>query len=158
MALMQLNMFGPPEDVENCDTNRGRCDDKPVPWERENLWPKDLVACLGVDLLEELYGDIPRFTRLHVKQVCRRLKCDSNLVYEHLQMGSLDGTEIGADGAERGTWRVYRYSLVSFLFNREFRDGRSRGDVSLSPNDLDRIERAVAARNQNRQKKGKIQW
>lgn len=154
MTLQQLNMFGPPEDVDNYGPRRGRCDDQPVPWERENLWPADLARDLGQDLLEKLYGDIPRKTRLHVREVCRRLVCDSNHVYNLIDVGALDAADIGA-GSSKAEWRVYRYSVVRFLFNREFRDGRTRADVT--PAEFERIEAAIAAKTQNR-KKEKNLW
>jgi len=149
----QLNMFGPPEAVSSYPENRrGRCDDAPVPCERENLWPADLVRILGADLLERLYGDIPRRTRLYTLEVCRRLRCDSNTVYRHLEQGSLDGTDISTPDATKAEWRTYRYSLVSLLFNREFRDQRTRAD--LAADDLSRIEAACAARRKKRNPRG----
>lgn len=146
-VALQLNFFGPPEPIDSYSKRRGRCDDAPVACERENLWPSDLAQILGRELLEKLYGDIPRRTRLYVKEVCRRMRCDSNHIYELIQVGSLDATDIGSPDASRAEWRVYRYSLVSFFFNREFRDGATRAD--LSDSELDRIETAVSARRKN---------
>lgn len=140
-AALQLNMFGPPEPVSSYPESRlGRCDDAPVACERENLWPSDLAATLGTDLLERLYGDVPRRTRLYVREVCRRLRCDSQHVYD-LIGASLDATDIGTPGSSRHEWRVYRYSLVTFLFNRDFRDGQTR--CNLPAGDMQRVENAV---------------
>jgi len=149
--IFQLNMFGPPEDVANYSKTRGRMDDAPVPYERENLWPSDLAQHLGEALLIKLYGDIPRHTRLTVKEVCRRIRCDSNHIYALIDAGSLDALDMGSEDASRSEWRVYRYSLVSFMFNREFRDGKTRADLSMD--DLLKIDRAVMARSKNNPKR-----
>lgn len=143
-VAMQLNFFGPPEPIDSYSKRRGRCDDAPVPCERENLWPADLARILGIPLLEKLYGDVPRRTRLYVKEVCRRLRCDSNHIYELIQVGSLDATDIASPDASRAEWRIYRYALVSFLFNREFRDGATRAEVT--DDELNRIDAAITAR------------
>ena len=54
-----------------------------------------------------------------LEQVCRRLACDSNTVYRLIDAGELDAVNIGA-GSQNATWRIYRYSLIWFLFRREF--------------------------------------
>ncbi len=118
MGLEQTNMFGAPEPIGNLP-ERGRRDWAPAPWERENLWPKRLADAAGPQALEALWGDVPRLTRLQTEQVCRRLACDSNTVYRLIEAGELDAVNIGA-GAQNATWRVYRYSLIWFLFRREF--------------------------------------
>jgi len=118
MGLEQTNMFGPPEPAGNLP-ERGRRDWAPAPWERENLWPKRLAEAAGADACEALWGDVPRLTRLQTEQVCRRLACDSNTVYRLIEGGELDAVNIGA-GSQNATWRVYRYSLIWFLFRREF--------------------------------------
>jgi hypothetical protein len=141
--LEQLNMFGPPEPVTSYPAGMsGRHDDAPCASERELLWPSDLVRLLGKDLLERLYGDLPFRTRLHVREVCRRLRCDSQHVYNLHAEGSLDAVDIATPAASRAEWRFYRYSVVRFLFAREFRDNATR--ASLPKVDLDRIAAAVA--------------
>lgn len=118
--VMQGDLFGPPEIVaESYRHARGRQDDKPAPWERQLLWPAELAAMLGADALETLYGDVPRRTRLSVKEVCRILRCDSNHVYRLIDCGSLDAADIANPASSRPLYRVYRYSVVKFLFNRE---------------------------------------
>lgn len=152
---LQYTIWGDPEPVESyAHKKRGRHDDRPVPCERENLWPSDLVKFLGVPLLEKLYGDIPRRSRLLVREVCRRLRCDSNLVYNRIKEGSLDGVNIGADDAAMAEWRVYRYSLVSWLFNREYRDDSTRAADHLTGEEQDRIFNAIQHRIQKRRGNG----
>jgi hypothetical protein len=56
--MEQLNMFGPPEQVDTTSI-RGRCDWEPVPWERENLWPSKLVAAVGADTCQRQGCDSP---------------------------------------------------------------------------------------------------
>ena len=141
VRMLQTNMFGPPEDPADMDEQGRIRDDAPVAAERELLWPSDLVQLLGVDLLERLYGDIPRRTRLFVREVCRRLRCDSQHVYNLHDCGSLDAVDIASPDAGRAEWRFYRYSLVRWLFRREFRSGGGRAD--LPDADMDRIGRAL---------------
>jgi excisionase family DNA binding protein len=129
-GLEQTNLFGPPEDVGNLP-DRGRRDWAPAPWERENLWPKRLVDAIGVAPCEALWGDVPRLTRLQTEQVCRRLACDSNTVYRLIEGGELDAVNIGA-GSQNATWRVYRYSLIWFLFRREFLGGADTRSAALA--------------------------
>ena len=121
MAIEQTNMFGPPEPVDR-KVMRGRCDWAPEPWERENLWPARLAAAVGPEVCETMWGDVPRMTRLRVDQVCRRLASDSMTVYRLIEQGEFDVVNIGA-GHEKPTWRIYRYSLIWFLFRREFLEG-----------------------------------
>lgn len=130
MAMEQLTFFGVPEAVDTREM-RGRCDWKPVPWERENLWPARLERAIGRDACETLWGDVPRITRLRVDQVCRRLACDSTTVYRLIEQGELDAVNIGA-GCEKPTWRIYRYSLIWFLFRREFLDGVDTRPAALA--------------------------
>lgn len=121
MSVEQLNMFGAAERVDK-NKIRGRCDWAPAPWERENLWPARLVDALGSEVCEILWGDVPRHTRLQVDQICRRLNVDSNTVYRLIEQGEFDAVNVGA-GTVNPSWRIYRYSLVWFLFRREFVDG-----------------------------------
>jgi len=121
MAIEQLNMFGAAEVVDR-EKVRGRCDWAPEPWERENLWPKRLADAVGADACELLWGDVPRMTRLQVEQVCRRLAVDSNTVYRLIEQGEFDAVNVGA-GTMNPLYRVYRYSVIWFLFRREFLDG-----------------------------------
>lgn len=120
-TMMQMTIFGPPEAVDT-ERVRGRCDWAPAPWERENLWPARLVDALGADVCEILWGDVPRHTRLQVEQVCRRLNVDSNTVYRLIEQGEFDAANVGA-GSVNPMYRIYRYSLVWFLFRREFVQG-----------------------------------
>lgn len=130
MAVEQMCMFGEPERVD-AERLRGRCDWKPEPWERENLWPKRLAEAAGVEACETLWGDVPRMTRLQTEQVCRRLACDSNTVYRLIERGELDAVNVGA-GEVNPSWRVYRYSLVWFLFRREFLEGAETRPAALA--------------------------
>lgn len=136
MSNLQYNMFGPPEAVEALPPERRLADDAPVPSEREMLWPSDLLTLLGADLLERLYGDLPRRTKLKVLEICRRLRCGDSHVYELIQAGSLDATNISHPKAETPYYRIYRYSLVRWLFIREFVLLQTR--AALPPADLDR--------------------
>lgn len=131
MAVVeQMTIFGVPERID-VEKRRGRCDWAPAPWERENLWPARLVAEVGQDICEVLWGDVPRMTRLQVEQVCRRLCCDSNTVYRLIEGGEFDAVNIGA-GTEKPTYRIYRYSLVWFLFRREFVEGADTRPAMLA--------------------------
>jgi hypothetical protein len=150
---MQLTLFGAPEPLASYGREvRGRGDDLPVPSERERLWPDALLAemqALGLDpeqataILERLYGDVPRRTRLKLDEVCRRLRCDRMLVLRHIhETGELAAINVGS-GDVLPTWRVYRTSLVFFLARREFGEGvSSRTDVRQR--DADLMTRAVA--------------
>lgn len=118
--MQQLNMFGPPEDVANLSERDRLRDDAPCPAERQLLWPADLCETLGPDLLERLYGSIPRRTRLRIDEVCRELRCSGEHVRRLYQAGSIDHTDIRHPEAVEVATRIYRYSLVRFLFVREF--------------------------------------
>jgi excisionase family DNA binding protein len=83
------------------------------------------VAAVGADTCETLWGDVPRHTRLSVEQVCRRLLCDGNTIYRLIEQGELDTVNVGA-GSKNPMWRVYRYSLVWFLFRREWMENDTR--------------------------------
>ena len=130
MAIEQLNMFGAAEAVDT-GRARGRCDWAPEPWERENLWPKRLADAVGPETCEVLWGDVPRMTRLMVEQVCRRLACDSNTVYRLIEQGEFDAVNVGA-GVSNPAYRIYRYSVVWFLFRREFLDGADTRPAMLA--------------------------
>lgn len=130
----QLLLFGGSEKIENIAEERRYCDDSPVPCERELLWPTPHAEILGVPLLERLYGDIPRRTRLTVKEICRRLRCGHSLVYTLIEAGSLDALDCRHPSASENYYTIYRYSLVRFLFSREFVEGCSR--AGLPPDDM----------------------
>lgn len=144
----QLNMFGAPEPADSYPA-RGRGDDLPVACEREVLWPSRLVAGLcqapadSVALLERLYGDIPRRTRLRVDEVCRRLRVDSNVVYRLIEGGDLSALDASA-GEQKAHYMIYRTSLVLFLFKREFWAPAVPTRTDLDTDDLARIEKLVA--------------
>jgi excisionase family DNA binding protein len=151
MSLQQTNLFGPPEPATSYpDRDRGRGDDLPVACERELLWPSWLVDLLAVEIgaesaaaaLERLYGDIPRRTRLTVQECCRRLRCDSNMIYRHIESGELPAVDVSTGTGARPEWRIYRAGLVSFLVRREFGPACSRADIS--PREAEQIARAVA--------------
>lgn len=141
MALLQDNMFGPPEDVQNLPASARMRDDAPVPSEREMLWPSDLAELLGPELLERLYGDLPRRTRLTVKEVCRRTRWAHSHVYELIAAGSLDAIDGRHPSATQPYYAIYRYSVVRWLFIREFILNPTR--ANLPPADLDRCVAAA---------------
>ena len=149
---MQLTLFGDPEPVGSYGRDlRGRGDDLPAPCERELLWPACLVEALTSDgathdeaaaLLERLYGDLPRRTRLRTDEVCRRLRCDSNVVYRHRESGDLPAVDVSAGTGIQPEWRFYRAGLVLFLASREFGPVPTRTDAARD--DAQRLSRAVA--------------
>lgn len=148
-TLMQHMLFGPPEPADSYPAGR-RGDDLPVPCERELLWPSRLVSGLHPDpaqavaLLERLYGDLPRRTRLRVGEVCRRLRVDSDAVYRLIkEKGELSAADVSAGDGENAHYAVYRTSLVLFLFKREFWLPAVPTRTDLDRADMDRIERFV---------------
>ena len=143
----QGNLFGPPEAV-GADEEGRRRDDAPVPCERELLWPADLARDLGPELLERLYGDIPRRTRLNMPEVCRRLRCAHTHVYDLIACGSLDATDDSVPTAQRPNYGIYRYSLVSWLFHREFVARQTR--CGMPSEDLERCLAAAERRRRER--------
>jgi hypothetical protein len=148
--LLQLNMFGPPEPVSPTDPAAAR-DDAPVPTERELLWPIEHAAILGPNLLERLYGDIPRRTRLTVHEICRRLRCGHSHVYELVGARALDATDYRHPEAGQQALAIYRYSLVRLLFHREFVADELR--TNLPHEDLDKcFQLAQALRNRTTRK------
>lgn len=150
--IMQTNLFGPPEPVASYGREqRGRGYDLPVASERELLWPACLIEALTEDglaheeaagVLERLYGDIPRRTRLRMDEICRRLRCDSNTVYRHRESGELPAVDVSAGAGQVAEWRFYRAGLVLFLAAREFGPVPTRTDASRE--DSQRLSRAVA--------------
>jgi hypothetical protein len=142
--LLQLNMFGPAEAIRPDAPGAAR-DDAPVPCERELLWPAEHAAILGPNLLDRLYGDIPRRTRLSVPEICRRLRCGHSHVYELVSARSLDATDYRHPDAGQRALAIYRYSLVRFLFWREFVCEEMRTNLPFE--DLDKcVELANALR------------
>lgn len=127
-TIEQLNMFGPPEKVSDKDPRR-YADDAPVPCERELLWPTPHVEALGVDLLERLYGDLPRRTRLTVPELCRRFRRGHTHVYDLIESGALDALDDRHPESSQNAYTVYRYSVVRFLFNREFIENATRAGL-----------------------------
>jgi hypothetical protein len=119
MSRLQLDMFGPPESVESSHRSTVR-DDAPVPCERQLLWPADLTEMLGPELLEMLYGNVIRRTRLRTDEVCRELRVDQDHVRRLIAAGSLDATDIRHPDSITHQYRIYRYSLIRWLFNRDF--------------------------------------
>lgn len=140
-AAFQLNMFGPPEAIDALDPQARLRDDAPVPCERELLWPHPHADILGPELLERLYGDIPRRTRLTVWEVCRRIRCGHSHVYNLIECGSLDATDTRHPDAIRPSYAIYRASLVRFLFSREFLQDATRAGLSAA--DMQRIDQLV---------------
>jgi len=103
------------------------------------LWPAPHAEALGPDLLERLYGDVQRRTRLTVMEVCRCLRCGHSHVYNLVEAGSLDALDARHPAATQNCWMIYRYSIVRFLFNREFVENCTRGN--MPPEDLARCLR-----------------
>ena len=141
MSAMQFNMFGPPEPVESYPEGRRFADDAPVPSERELLWPADLAELLGTDLLERLYGDIPRRTLLTRGEVCRRGRIQHTQFHTLIHEGSLDAVDMSAQSSSQPYYRVYRYSLVRLRFAREFVSAQTRCNIPTA--DLDACIRAA---------------
>jgi hypothetical protein len=150
--MEQALLFGGTEPTASYGSNvRGRGDDIPVACERELLWPACLMDALAADglsveaataLMERLYGDVPRRTRLKIGEVCRRLRCDRNTVHRHIyDTHELAAVDVGT-GNEMPTWRVYRASLVLFLVRREFGPEYTRTDAQTD--DALRMSRAIA--------------
>jgi hypothetical protein len=150
--MEQALLFGGTEPATSYGSNvRGRGDDIPVACERELLWPACLMDALAADglsveaataLMERLYGDVPRRTRLKIGEVCRRLRCDRNTVHRHIyDTHELAAVDVGT-GNEMPTWRVYRASLVLFLVRREFGPEYTRTDAQAD--DALRMSRAIA--------------
>jgi hypothetical protein len=150
--MEQALLFGGTEPATSYGSNvRGRGDDIPVACERELLWPACLMDALATDglsaeaataLMERLYGDVPRRTRLKIGEVCRRLRCDRNTVHRHIyDTHELAAVDVGT-GNEMPTWRVYRASLVLFLVRREFGPEYTRTDAQTD--DALRMSRAIA--------------
>lgn len=150
--MQQLNMFGPPEDVRHLSARAQLRDDKPVPSERQLLWPSDLVEPLGLDLLERLYGSVTRRTRLRLDEVCRELRVDSEHVRRLILAGSLDATDIRHPDATEFAYRVYRYSIIRWLFIREFVTAESPR-CNLPEEDLQRCMAAADEMNRNNKKR-----
>lgn len=160
--LLQTTLFGAPEPVTSYPSSkdlRGRGDDMPVACERELLWPACLVAALvaedldeaaAVALLERLYGDVPRRTRLKIDECTRRLRCDRMTVHRHInETRELSAIDIGS-GEQLPAWRVYRASFILFLVRREFGGDYTRTDAR--PEDAETISRAVVrVRKQHKQ-------
>ena len=150
--MLQLNMFGPPEDVANLSDRDRLRDDAPIcPAERQLLWPADLADLLGDELLERLYGSVLRRTRLRLGEVARELRCDKEHVRRFIQAGSLDATDIRNPNATEICYRVYRYSLVRLLFWREFVQAESPR-CNLPDDDLARCLTAADHIRRNRRK------
>ena len=142
MSNQQLNMFGPPEDVSKLSKEARYRDDAPVPCERELLWPAPHAEVLGPDLLERLYGDLPRRTRLTIAEICRRLRRGHSHIYDLIESGALDATDDRVPTAGQNAYTIYRYSVVRFLFNREFVENATRAGLSAA--DQDKCERLAA--------------
>lgn len=132
----QLCFFGPPEKVDDLDPDARERDDRPVPAERELLWPAPHATALGPELLERLYGDLPRRTRLTVLEVCRRLRRGHSHIYDLIDAGSLDACNDRHPEADKPSYSIYRYSLVRWLFHREFVAEQTR--CGLPAQDLQR--------------------
>jgi len=128
-TLQQLSLYGPPEQLEDLSEQARVRDDAPVPCERELLWPLPHAEMIGGELLERLYGDVPRRSRLTVIEVCRRLRCGHSHVYDLIDCGSLDALDSRHPNAVRANYTIYRYSLVRFLFRREFVESQTRANL-----------------------------
>ncbi len=113
MADYQPELFAMP--VAKAAKPKGRQDALAVANEREVMWPPEVMH-LSVKMRTMLFGDIPKATRLTVKQVCRRLKCDSNTVLRRIAVGDFIAANIGT--INRPCYRVYRWSLVLYLYHQ----------------------------------------
>jgi hypothetical protein len=144
--VLQLNMFGPPDEIK--DEIRYR-DDAPHACERQLLWPVPHAQALGPDLLERLYGDFPKRTRLTIPEVCHYLRRGHTHIYDLIEAGSLDALDDRHPSAMQNAYTIYRYSLVRFLFNREFVENCTR--AGLPAEDLARcMKLADQLRNEKR--------
>ena len=114
MITEQPELFAMPAPA--APKRRGRGDAMRASNEKEVLWHPDVMH-LSEEQRTLLFGDIPRETRLTVAQVCRRLGCDSNTVYRLLQEGALVGMPL-VSGSKRETYRVYRWSLVKYIYDQ----------------------------------------
>ena len=150
--MLQLNMFGPPEDIANLSERDRLRDDAPNPVERQLLWPADLCQMIGDEILERLYGSVPRRTRLRLDEIARELRVDREHVRRLIIAGSLDATDIRHPDAIEFAYRVYRYSLIRFLFVREFVTAEAPR-CNIPEEDLDRC---LAAADHIRRKRRKI--
>lgn len=112
--MKQPELFAMP--AGNTGSPRGRNDAARVANERELLWPQSVMH-LSTEQRMLLFGDIPYETRLDVQQVCRRLSCDSNTVYRHIEGGSLTACNI-AVGRNRPEYRIYRWSLIEMIYRQ----------------------------------------
>lgn len=140
---LQYTLFGAPESLENLSPDLRYRDDAPVPCERELLWPVPHAQALGIELLERLYGDVPKRTRLTLKEVCRRLRCGHSHVYELIDCGSLDAQDYRHPQASQAAYTIYRYSLIRFMFHREFVENSTRAGLPAA--DLDKCIRLADA-------------
>jgi len=99
------------------DRASGRGDNDLVEGEREVMWPPCVLELSFEDRMK-LFGDVPRRTRLKVQEVCRRLHCDSNTVYRHIETGDLVAANIAPAVSVRPAYRIYRWSLIELLWRR----------------------------------------
>jgi len=113
MSSPQLELFAMP--AGQATHRHGRGDAMRVANEKEVLWPPEVMH-LDETQRVLLFGDIPRETRLSVRQVCRRLGCDSNTVTRRIQSGELVAANIGTE--KRPCYRVYRWSLVRHIYKQ----------------------------------------
>jgi hypothetical protein len=149
--VWQLNMFGPPEPAQSLSPRALLRDDAPVPSERQLLWPSDLVQALGTELLERLYGDVIKRSRLRMDEVCRALRVDSEHVRRLILAGSLDATDVRHPDAIERSYRIYRYSIIRWLFTREFVSAEAPR-CNLPDDDLARCMVAADAMRKQRRK------
>ena len=113
MADYQPELFATP--IARTLKTKGRQDATAVANEREVMWPPEVMH-LDLKMRMMLFGDIPKQTRLTVKQVCRRLKCDSNTVLRRIAGGELIAINIGT--TNKPCYRVYRWSLVLYVYHQ----------------------------------------
>lgn len=100
-----------------------RKDDAPCPQERETLWPAPELCPLPLDQLEARFGKITRRTRLTIPETCAALACTSARVRELIEEGHLDATDMRGEQSKQPAYRVYRYSVVLYLYRRADRGG-----------------------------------
>ncbi len=130
MSIMQLNMFGPPEPVESLSPKAQIRDDAPVATERQLLWPCDLAELVGADVLEYLYPTVHKQTRLRMDEACRDMRVSDEHVRHLVEDGSLDATDERRATSTQPSYRIYRYSVIKWLFNREFVASQTRCNIN----------------------------
>ncbi len=115
------------------------------------IWPDPHLSVLGQSLLEKLYSHIPARVMITVAEAVELMRCSRHHIHHLIEDAALDAVDTRRPGAAYASYLIYRYSVVSWLFEREFVSGATR--AGLAPSDLDRCValadrlRAAAPRN-----------